>query len=307
VERLQQDASIPVNCIVSMKTDSETKREPSPITFGCPRFSLGNHYVYVVLSSRARGLSVGINLCPEGHCNFQCAYCEAHPPVISPPHEIKLERLSKELHSTVDLVLTKELRQFPPFEALDDDLFELKQVSISGNGEPTLSPSFAETIQCILHARALGTAPFIKTALLTNGSHLCDQPVRDAIRMLTFDDEIWIKLDAGTQEYMSRINGGEASLKTILDNILSLGKERPVGIQSLFPLFENTAPTRTEISAYIERLKELKESGAQITKVQVYSAGRTARNTSCDHLPLRTLFEICRQIKTETGLNAEVF
>lgn len=207
----------------------------------------------------------------------------------------------------VDLVLTKELRKFSPFETLCDDLFELKQISISGNGEPTLSPSFPKALQCILHARALGKAPFIKIVLLTNGSHLCDPPVWDAIRLLTFEDEIWIKLDAGTQEYMSRINGGEASLKTVLDNILSLGKERPIGIQSLFPLFENAAPTQTEITAYIERLRELKEAGTQISMVQVYSAGHTARNTSCAHLPLRKLFEICCQIKTETGLEAEVF
>ena len=33
-------------------------------------------YVYPVISRRARGLSIGINLNPDKVCNFDCIYCE---------------------------------------------------------------------------------------------------------------------------------------------------------------------------------------------------------------------------------------
>ena len=46
--------------------------------FGSPRDFLDNRFVYAVVSPRARGLSVGINLCPDKNCNFQCVYCEVH-------------------------------------------------------------------------------------------------------------------------------------------------------------------------------------------------------------------------------------
>ena len=46
--------------------------------FGRPRGFLGNRFVYVVLSQRAKGLSIGINFNPDKRCNFNCAYCEVN-------------------------------------------------------------------------------------------------------------------------------------------------------------------------------------------------------------------------------------
>src|SRR5438067_12300712 len=54
--------------------------------FGCPRDFLDNQFVYVVISTRARGLSVGVNMNPEKGCNFDCAYCEVNrdlPPEVN--------------------------------------------------------------------------------------------------------------------------------------------------------------------------------------------------------------------------------
>ena len=45
--------------------------------FGCPRnFLSSNRCVYTVVSPRAVGLSVGVNMNPDAHCNFDCLYCE---------------------------------------------------------------------------------------------------------------------------------------------------------------------------------------------------------------------------------------
>src|SRR5690242_15477644 len=46
------------------------------VAFGYPRDFLANRFVYLVISPRARGLSVGVNLNPMVKCNFNCVYCE---------------------------------------------------------------------------------------------------------------------------------------------------------------------------------------------------------------------------------------
>src|ERR1700742_490162 len=53
-------------------------------TLGCLRESLGNRFVYAVVSPRARGLSIGINMNPDKFCNFDCGYCEVDRTVRSP-------------------------------------------------------------------------------------------------------------------------------------------------------------------------------------------------------------------------------
>ena len=50
--------------------------------FDRPRDWLGNRFVYAVISARARGLSLGVNVNPDKKCNFDCSYCEVdrrHP------------------------------------------------------------------------------------------------------------------------------------------------------------------------------------------------------------------------------------
>ena len=41
-----------------------------------PRTHAGNRYVYPVISRRAGGLSIGINLSADKLCNFHCIYCQ---------------------------------------------------------------------------------------------------------------------------------------------------------------------------------------------------------------------------------------
>ena len=46
--------------------------------FSIPRNFLNNRFVYVTVSPRAKGLSVGVNLNPDKLCNFDCVYCEVN-------------------------------------------------------------------------------------------------------------------------------------------------------------------------------------------------------------------------------------
>jgi wyosine [tRNA(Phe)-imidazoG37] synthetase (radical SAM superfamily) len=282
-------------------------RPPHETASGCPRDFLGNRFVYVVISSRARGLSIGLNLSTDMACNFDCLYCEVdrgHPPL---ERELDIPVMVTELERTLFLAGSGGIRELPGFNRLNEDLLKLRHVAFSGDGEPTLCPKFEEAVQAVTHVRARKTFPFFKLALITNGSGLDLPAVQEGLRYFTSEDEIWIKLDAGSQTYMDRVNRTKVSLGKIMDNIHLIGHRRPVVIQSLFPMIAGQEPDPSEVDQYVQRLRELKDSGAMISLVQVYSASRPTRHPECGHIPLPALARICRRIKAETGLKAEMF
>ena len=275
--------------------------------FGSPRDFLDNRFVYAVVSPRARGLSVGINMCPDKHCNFQCVYCEVHRNGDVPEGRLDVDAMAAELKKTLIFVRAGRLRERPWYRALPDELLQLRHVALSGDGEPTLSPSFADALQAVVHVRALSGYPFFKLVLLTNATGLDLPHVQHGLRHFTLSDEVWAKLDGGTQAYVNRVNRASVSLDKILSNILLLGRQRPMVIQSLFPAINGEEPPLEEIEQYAHRLLELKKAGAQISLVQIYSATRPSPNSESGHLPLKALSRIAQIVRQTTGLPAEVF
>ena len=268
---------------------------------------LGQSLVYCVISQRARGLSIGVNMNPDGLCNFDCLYCEVDRRKCRGDSTVDVARMCAELDHVLDLAMTGRLRELPPFRATPADLLELKEVALSGDGEPTLCPNFRKVIEGVAHVRAAGNWPFFKIVLITNATGLHLPQVRAGIGLLTSYDEIWAKLDAGTQRGMDLVTRGDLRIETVLENIVNLGRERPIVIQSLFPLLRGAEPPVEEIDAYLARLRELRDAGAKIDYVQVYSAHRPAIHPDCGHLPLRRLSTIAKRVREETGLRAEVF
>src|SRR5436190_23713490 len=112
---------------------------PQETAFGHPMDFLTNRFVYVVVSPRARGLSVGVNMNPDKKCNFDCVYCEVNRR--SPPREKRLEVkvLAAELEKTFGLIQTDRLRERPWYCTLPQELLRLRHVTLSGDGEPTLA------------------------------------------------------------------------------------------------------------------------------------------------------------------------
>ncbi len=282
---------------------------PAPLAtaFGCPRNFLDNRFVYTVVSPRARGLSIGINMNPDKLCNFDCIYCEVNRGLPTTERCLDVGVMEEELDKTVHLVQSGKIREYAAYRGLSNDLLELRHVALSGDGEPTLCPNFAEAVQGVVHVRARHPQSFFKLALITNGSGLGLRSVQESLQYFTHDDEIWIKLDAGTQSHMSRVNHSEVALDSVLANALLLGRQRPIVIQSLFPLVGGQEPPPEEIDEYIQRLNGLKTGGAQIALVQIYSATRPAAHPDCRHMPLKKISRIRQRIRAETGLRAEVF
>src|SRR3954470_8484204 len=91
------------------------KKSARPIThletaFGCPRDFLDNRFVYSVISPRARGLSIGINMNPDKQCNFDCIYCEVNRGDTKPERELDVPVMAVELQKTLMLVQSGEIR-----------------------------------------------------------------------------------------------------------------------------------------------------------------------------------------------------
>ncbi len=286
---------------------TQSAEHPPDTAFGCPRNFLNNRYVYLVFSPRARGLSVGVNLTPDQSCNFDCVYCEVDRSKKDESATLDLEVMAGELEDVLTRVHDGSLWRTPSFSQLHPSLLELKHVTISGDGEPTLCPNFREVVESITHIRVRGRVPFFRMVLLTNASGLDLPMVQDGLKLFVSQDEIWAKLDVGTQAAMDVVNRSAVPLKKVLENILAVARHRPVIIQSLFTAVEDRRLPPSEITEFANRLKELKEQGAQIPLVQIYSANRPSPNEDCRHLDLRELSTIAQQVRTIAGLHAEVF
>ena len=258
-------------------------REPIPARN--PRL-IQFEFVYLLVSPRARGLSIDINL--------------------NPHVSVDLDIMAAELKKTLGFVWAGRLRERPWCRSIPSEFLSLRHVAIGGDDEPTLAQNFADAVRESVHVRAMSGFPF-KLVLVTNATGL-DQPhVQQGLKYFTQSDEIWAKLNGGTQAYLAKVDGLDAPLDTILDNILLLAWQRPVIIQSLFPAVDGQEPPLEEIQQYASRLKELKLRGAQIPLVQIYSATWATPGSRCSHLTLKTLAGIAQTVRTVAGLKAEVF
>lgn len=281
--------------------------EKQDLAFAGARNFLEGHQVYFVISPRAHGLSIGVNMNPDQNCNFDCQYCEVERTSPPPARDLDVDHLADELHGALEMVYSGHISELPAFRKTAKDLLVLRHVALSGDGEPTLCEKFLEVVQTVIHIRAMGDLPFFKMVLITNGTGLDREVVQAGLRYFNQKDEIWIKLDAGTRAYMERVNRPQVSLEKIMGNILLVAKKRPVVIQSLFPSINGVAPAWDEIENYAARLEQLCSQGAQISLVQIYSANRPTHNPLCGHLPLRTLSKIAQHVRQRTGLQVEVY
>lgn len=275
--------------------------------FGCPRDFLDNRYVYAVVSTRMGGLSLGVNMNPDKFCDFDCVYCEVNRKEPGRHTGVEVPAMEAELQRTLELVQSGGIRERPRYRSLPGELVKFGHVALSGDGEPTFCPNFGEIVEAVIHLRARGRFPFFKLILITNASGLDRPIVAEALQLFTSRDEVWAKLDVGSQEHMSQINRTGCLLEHVLTNILNLARQRPVVIQSMFPCINGMGPNPGQVEDYVQRLLELKDAGANIPLVQVYSATRPTPNAECGHLPLKTLAGIARQVREITGLRAEVF
>jgi wyosine [tRNA(Phe)-imidazoG37] synthetase (radical SAM superfamily) len=261
-----------------------------------------NRYVYAVVSRRARGLSIGVNLNTDKLCNFDCPYCQVDRRTPGGPSAVEVPRLASELTRLLDRVASGGVWQEAPFDTVAAPLRRLADVAFSGDGEPTTPPEFpaaAQAVRAILDRRALG----IPLRLITNAT-MFDRPrVREA---LAHFDELWCKLDAGSEPYFQLVDGTRLPFAKVLKNLADVARERPIVIQSMFLRYAGAPPSDDEIEAYLGRLSDILAAGGRISLVQVYTVAREPADARCEPLPPDALEAIAARVRT-LGLQAEVY
>ena len=262
----------------------------------------GNLYVYAVLSRRARGLSIGVNLNPDKVCNFDCPYCQVDRTVPGGPSKVDVAALAAELEGVLTRARSGTLWSHPLFATTPEAMRRVADVAFAGDGEPTTPPEFPAAAAAAREAIDRIT-PGIPLRLLTNAT-MFDRPrVRAALPLF---DALWCKLDAGTEPYFHEVDGTRFPFRKILDNLLAVARERPIVIQAMFLALDGVGPTEVEIEAWAGRLRAILDHGGRIELVQVYTVARHPADPRVSALPddrLETIAARARAAGLETAVS----
>ncbi len=280
--------------------------EATPLFADHSRRFAANRYVYPVISRRSRGLSVGINLNPDKVCNFDCIYCCVDRRQPGDPAPVDLDRLRGELDALLAMVVDGSLWTVAPFAATPAALRRCNDIAFSGDGEPTSAPEFAAAVDLVAQVRTWHGLESARTVVITNATLLDRPAVAAAIARLRPEDEVWGKLDAGTQAYYERIDRARIPLARCLANLLATGRRRALTIQSLFMTVHGEPPPEAELDAWAQRLAELRDQGAAIRLVQVYTTARWTTEPYVGALDPAALERIAARVRA-LGLAAETF
>ena len=194
------------------------------------RDAAGLSYVYPVVSRRAGGVSVGINLNPNNACNWRCVYCQVPDLSRGNGPDIDLALLERELRGLLDDIQHGDFMQ----RRVPEGSRVLKDIALSGNGEPTTSPQFEEVIELlerVLRERELlGELPL---TLITNGS-MANKPhvLRALERFATLGGVVWFKLDRVTRECMQAVNSVAGEGARQVERLTAVSRICPTWIQT---------------------------------------------------------------------------
>jgi wyosine [tRNA(Phe)-imidazoG37] synthetase (radical SAM superfamily) len=273
-----------------------------------PREWEQNLYVYPVLSRRARGLSVGINLSPHKACNMDCVYCQVDRDTPPRVRTVDLDVMERELRGLLGRAVSGALFRGEPFASAPDHLHRLADVAFSGDGEPTSFRGFLDAARRVVAVKEAAGCADLPVRLLTNGIDLDREEVVRALALL--DDrglEVWAKLDAGTQSFFDRVARTATPLDRILANLTACAKLRPVVIQALFFRIQGESPPKSEIDAWLDRLRTVLDGSGRISLVQVYTVARRPAEDEVSPLDPGELEHIAERVRRELALSAEVF
>jgi len=264
-----------------------------------------NRFVYAVVSRRAGGVSIGVNLNPEKYCNFDCVYCQVDRTVRGGLvlRKVDLPQLATELDEMVELAVTGALFQGTRFSMTPAEYRRLTDIALSGDGEPTASPVFDDVVQLCADIRRRRGLDQLKLVLITNATLLQRERVRKSLEILDANNgEIWGKLDAGTEKYFQVIDRSRIKLADVLENLVITARRRPIVIQSLFMRLDNEPPPQVEQEAYCGRLCEIIAAGGQIKLVQIHTIARRPAESFATPLENAEVDALAELVKNRTGL-----
>jgi len=271
------------------------------------RNSAGLNYIYPVISRRAGGLSIGINLNTNNACNWRCIYCQVPELQRGKPSAIDFDLLEQELRNFLIDILHGDFylcHNIPPEHR------NIRDIAISGNGEPTSAEEFdriVELIGCITDK--LGLLDHIKLVLITNGSLMQRSTVQNAITHLsTLNGEVWFKLDSATNVGIRYINNVNLSIEKVRKNLEAVTKLCPTWIQTCVFGLDGKPPSDRECESYVEFLADVMQRGFLLQGVLLYGIARPSTQPEAKRLtrlPADWLEQYAGQIR-QTGIEVKI-
>ena len=270
------------------------------------RDSAGLLYVYPVVSRRAGGVSVGVNLNPNRACNWRCVYCQVEGLTRGGAPEIDLARLERELTGFLEGVVRGDwlARHVPEGARV------LKDVAFSGDGEPTSSRELEGALEVVGRVLArLDLAGRIPVVLITNGSLVHQEHVRRALaKLAALGGVVWFKLDSATEEGRRRTNDASIADARVRANLETAARLCPTWIQTIAFARGGEPPSRAERDAYLELVRELVDARVPLEGVLLYGLARPSHQPEASELsalPLDWLEAFAREIEA-AGLRVRV-
>ena len=243
-------------------------------------------YIYPVVSRRAGGLSLGINLNTNSACNWQCIYCEVPNLVRGKPEPINLQELENELDYWLDQITNKSfLNQYTKIQT------EFKDIAFSGNGEPTASKQFKDVVSILIKKVAeykLDQKIIIR--LITNGSYMSNLVIQESLSLIrNINREIWFKIDGVNKDDIRTVNQVNLSLVTIKKNLEAALNNSPTVIQTCLFKLNEKLPSSESLGEYINFLKPYEN---KIKGIHLYSLARLSEQPSKNKLTRLTESEL---------------
>ncbi|MGL6042221.1 MAG: radical SAM protein [Deefgea sp.] len=258
----------------------------------------GLTYVYPVVSRRAGGVSLGINLNPNNACNWRCVYCQVPDLQRGPAPDTLVEQLEQEL----DLMLNDIVHGDFMLRAVPEGARRLNDIAFSGNGEPTTSAQFLECIEVVGRAvDRFGLRGQIKTVLITNGSQMDKVNVQAGVqKMAAINGEVWFKMDRAPTDGFEFVNQIKLNREQVARRLATAAALCPTWVQTCMFALDGVLPDAAELEAYLGFLAEQLAHGVPLQGVLLYGLARPSLQAEASRLsaaPLEWMQQLATQIE----------
>jgi len=225
-----------------------------------------------VVSRRAGGLSLGINLNTNNACNWRCIYCQVPDLIRGAPPPVDLDALEEELSVFLSQILIGSYLE----DQVPKGQRRLNDIAFSGNGEPTSAPNFADAVKTIHGVRVRANVPeVVKTVLITNGSLMHQHKVMKGVKDLAgINGEVWFKIDRATVEGAQLINDTKINKSRIMSNLEASAKACPTWIQTCLFKLDGLHPADSDLDAYVQLIGEAVTRGIPFKGILLYGLAR---------------------------------
>jgi wyosine [tRNA(Phe)-imidazoG37] synthetase (radical SAM superfamily) len=232
----------------------------------------GLKYVYPVFSRRAGGLSIGINFNPNNACNWRCIYCQVPDLKVGAAPDMDFQLLEQDLRGFFSDVLNGSF--YDRFH-VDENNRVIKDIAISGNGEPTSLKDFDKAVALIGEiATEFGIFPQSHFVLITNGSLVHQAKVQAGLKQLkAYGGEVWFKLDSATEEGRRLMNNAGQSSQSSVENLILSASLCPTKLQTCLLDYDKRGLVAAEKRAYLALLSRIKNI-VKLDGIMLYTIAR---------------------------------